>query len=155
MSPRRQNENQAFASYIESMAPDPEVKRQKSIAYILRRRKRGRKTGANSGEVIKSAQKRLRGHLVFEPSGSYMSKWRFLAFFGFLGSLALPIVFLSSLADTSWHTRETLARDANDVIGLVLIGLVAVLAVIIFGFAVIYTVQSCWRVIRQLWSSQK
>ncbi|MEO0608581.1 MAG: hypothetical protein AAFY82_10150 [Pseudomonadota bacterium] len=93
--------------------------------------------------------------MVFEPSGSYMSKWRFLAFFGFLGSLALPIAFLSPLADTSGHTRETLARDANDVIGWVLIGLIAVLAVIIFGFATVYTVQSFWRVIRRYPPSQK
>ncbi len=50
------------------MSPE-EAKRRKSIAYILRRRKRGRKMSANSGRDVKSWAEY--SEVNFKPSGGY------------------------------------------------------------------------------------
>lgn len=137
------------------MDPDPEVKRQKSIAFILRRRTRARKLGANAGGVIKSTQKRMRGHLVFEPSGSYMGPWRFLVFLGFLGAIAIPFAFLSVLNIDPGHSHETLAHTGNDFVGWGLLGLCAILLIAICAFAIAYLALFFWRVLQTPHPSQK
>lgn len=82
-----------------------EEKRRKSIAYIMRRRKRGRKVGANSGEVVAVLTPRGRGQVVFRPSGSASGWWRFM---NVLAGLAIVVcsylVFaLPDLPPLGWH----------------------------------------------------
>lgn len=67
--------------------PPEEEKRRKSIAYILRRRKRGRKVGANSGDVVKSWAEY--SEVNFTPSGGYSPWWRILLV------VVVPLIVLS------------------------------------------------------------
>ena len=127
------------------MDAEKEAKRRKSIAYILRRRKRGRKRGANSGEVVKSWAEY--SEVNFRPSGSYMSWWQRL--------LWLPVVPLAILAPfaiaAGSRNAHRLAEADMPVMAWILFALLALVLVAIIGFALAYIGLSLWRSIRSHW----
>ena len=117
-----------------------EQKRRASIAYILRRRKRGRKTGAKSGGVVKSVNRKIRGHMTFTPMGIAMDRSRYLTLAATVATISLPLLCLIVLGFAASRNAETLAHDGLDPLGLVLVSAVAVLALGVAVFSVAYLV---------------
>lgn len=143
MSPARMDEFCACNPHMKRMDPDKEVKRRKSIAYILRRRKRGRRMGANSGGEIKSVQRKMRGHVTFKPSGSASGWWRFS--FILIAALiaAFPwFVFVLTGTPTLYHINE--GSPLAIVFGVPII----LLSLLILGFALAFTIVSVHRFLR-------
>ncbi|MEL6665467.1 MAG: hypothetical protein AAFQ24_04970 [Pseudomonadota bacterium] len=122
-----------------------EQKRRASIAYILRRRKRGRKTGANSGRTINSVNRKIRGHMTFTPAGSAMDRSRYLTLAATVAAISLPLLCLIVLGVAASRNAETLAHDGLDPLGWVLISAVAVLALSVAIFSMAYLVLFVWR----------
>ena len=129
------------------MPPDEE-KRRKSIAYILRRRKRGRKVGANSGEVVKSWAEA--SQVKFTPTACYSGKWRWLMIPAWFAAVSVPWVFLYVAAIPAHRHAEDLAHPQLHPVGLVLIALVGMLVVAIALFASAYIGLTIWRFVRSL-----
>ena len=133
-------------AYIDYMPADEDRKRRQSIAYIMRRRKRGRKTGANSGAPVNSVQRKIRGHVTFTPSGGASGWWRGgYIVVGLL--LSVFPIFVFALASSP---RLNLVA-ANSPWAWVFIVSVACLLVPIIAFALAYTGLASWRVARALW----
>ncbi len=155
VSREARHEIRADTSYIVVMPSDAETKRRQSIAYILRRRKRGRKTGANSGAPVKSWAEY--SEVSFTPTGSYLRWGRWLIFVGALFAMALPVVFLSMLAQPADHHRETLAFESVQLhpIGWVLVALIGLLSVTLAVFAIAFIVLAIRRVLRANWPYKK
>ncbi|MEM9053929.1 MAG: hypothetical protein AAGB16_01275 [Pseudomonadota bacterium] len=102
-------------TYIRLMADYRDTKRRKAIVYILRRRKRGRKTGANSGDNVKSWAEY--SEVNFTPTGSAMSGWwRVLIIPLALLAMVSPIIIISG----GQHADELQASKP----GLFLYGLI-------------------------------
>ncbi|MCR9079163.1 MAG: hypothetical protein NXH78_08690 [Hyphomonadaceae bacterium] len=123
------------------MDPDKEAKRRKSIAYILRRRKRGRRVGANSGGVVKSWAEY--SEVNFTPTGSYASGWRRLIWLLALPfAVFAPIIIIASTRDahriTDWRTPW---------FGWIIIGLLAAVSAGVAAIVLIYFLTSIWRFI--------
>jgi len=126
------------------MSPDEENRR-KSIAYILRRRKRGRKIGANSADVVKSWAEY--GEVNFKPTGSHSGRWRWLL---------IPIVPLVVLAPVIIIGSAQGAEELEQLgVPPTLWALLSVLAIVLGGvclFSSAYILMTIWRLIRRLWS---
>lgn len=128
------------------MDPDKEAKRRKSIAYILRRRKRGRRIGANSGGSIKSVQRKIRGHVVFTPSGSASGWWRF-SFIPVALMISVFPVFVFVLTGTpALHNV-----DDHSPMAPLFAAPIFILLALICVFTLAYTVVSIWRFVRARW----
>lgn len=129
--------------HISAMDPDKEAKRRKSIAYILRRRKRGRRIGANSGGPVKSVQRKIRGHVVFTPCGGASGWWRFSFILVAVMISIFPIFIFALAGSPKLHHVDDHSPLAP------LFGVpIAVLMALICGFALVYTLVSIWRFIR-------
>jgi len=127
------------------MDPEAEAKRRKSIAYILRRRKRGRKSGANSGDVVKSVNRRIRGHVVFKPSGGVSPWWQRLLFL-FIPILIISPAFMIGPAGSAFDLEEANIHP----FAWVIIGTLGVLSIGVMCFAAAYFSLSIWRAILRL-----
>lgn len=131
------------------MPPDEE-KRRKSIAYILRRRKRGRKVGANSGEVVKSWAEY--SEVSFKPSGSYSEKWRWIMIPAWLAAASAPLLFFAAPQSGFQRHSENLAHSGLHPVGWALVAMALILAFVIFVFAAAYIGLAIWRFIRSFGS---
>lgn len=122
------------------MSPDEENRR-KSIAYILRRRKRGRKVGANSGEVVKSWGEY--SEVNFKPTGSHSSWWR-LALIVIVPLMVLaPAIIISS----AQGAQELQHIGVPPILWVLLVTLAIVLgAVCLISGA--YVCMTVWRLIQ-------
>lgn len=130
-------------SQMKDMDPDKEARRLASIRYILRRRKRGRRVGANSGGVVKSVQRKIRGHMTFQPSGGASGWWRFSFIFVAMLIAAFPWFVFMLAGSPTLHLVDTNSPLA------ILFGVpIIILCVLISGFALAYTVLSTWRFLR-------
>ncbi|NQY13146.1 MAG: hypothetical protein HRT81_04700 [Henriciella sp.] len=132
---------------LENMPPDEE-KRRKSIAYILRRRKRGRKVGANSGEVVKSWAEA--SEVNFKPTGAKSNSWRWLVFPAWLSAVTLPWMFFVVARIPFNSHAEDLAHPELHPIGWVLVIVACLLIIAICGFALAYIGLTVWRLVRSL-----
>ena len=130
---------------FEVMDSQQEKKRRAAIAYVLRRRKRGRKLGANSGQVVKSVNRRIRGHMIFKPSASMNMWWRF----GMVG-LALLICLFPLFIFALPSAPHLQVHHESSPAGLTLLIPAVVLLLLIAGFAAAYIALSIWRFIRSL-----
>lgn len=128
------------------MDPDKEAKRRKSIVYILRRRKRGRRVGANSGGSIKSVQRKMRGHVVFKPSGAALGWWRF----SFI-PVALLISVFPIFVFVLTGMPELHNVDDHSPMAPLFAAPILILFLLICGFALAYTLVSIWRFVRGRW----
>ena len=125
-----------------------EEKRRQSIAYILRRRKRGRRVGANSGEVVKSWAEA--SEVNFKPTASYSGNWRWLTIPAWLAAASAPwLFFLAARVSFNSHA-EDLAHPELHPIGWVLISLAGLLIFAISVFALAYIGVTIWRFVRSL-----
>ena len=129
------------------MPPD-EKKRRKSIAYILRRRKRGRKVGANSREMVKSWAEY--SEVNFTPRGAYSMRWRWLFLPAWAISASIPWIFFAAYQATFSTHSETLENVPLDPVGWVLVAIVALLMIVVSGFAIAYAGLSVWRGLRSV-----
>ncbi|MBO6688671.1 MAG: hypothetical protein JJ931_00955 [Henriciella sp.] len=126
------------------MDPDKEAKRRKSIAYILRRRKRGRRIGANSGRVVKSWAEY--SAVTLKPTGSYMSTWQRLLWFPIVPlAIALPFIVMAGAGDA----QELVVAEIHP-LAWVLIGLLALIILCISVLVVSYTLLCLWRAVGRL-----
>nr|WP_070960998.1 hypothetical protein [Hyphomonas sp. Mor2] len=131
------------------MDPDKEVKRRKSIAYILRRRKRGRRMGANSGEVVKSWAEY--SEVNFTPTGSYASGWRRLVWL-----LAVPFaIFAPLIIIATSGNAHRLAEAETPLFGWVILGLLLIVSLGVVAFSLLYLVTSIRRFLRAKLSHKK
>lgn len=128
--------------------PSDEEKRRKSIAYILRRRKRGRKVGANSGEVVKSWAEY--SEVNFTPRGAYSTRWRWLLFPAWAVAVAIPWIFMAVYQATFSTHSETLEHEALGPIGWMLVGIAGFLSVAVAAFSIAYIGSSMWRFIQSI-----
>ena len=128
------------------MPPDEE-KRRKSIAYILRRRKRGRKVGANSGEVVKSWAEY--SEVNFKPTGGYSPWWRRLLV------IFVPLIVMSPAIIIGWSqgAQDLVDRGVPTTLW-VLLTILSILLALIFVFFFAYAGLTIWRFIASL-SSHK
>lgn len=122
------------------MPPDDE-KRRKSIAYILRRRKRGRKVGANSGEVVKSWAEY--SEVSFKPNASYSPTIRFMLFLIVPLMIAAPIIIIAF----GQNAQDVVDRPVPETLWVLLTILFAVIAATTV-FACAYIILSIVRVVR-------
>lgn len=122
-----------------------EQRRRRAIAYILRRRKRGAKTGANSGATLKSPNKRLRGHLVFKPSASASSWWQRL-----LWIFAISLIFVPAYLIGWRQGAFDIVDKGVHPITWILMAVISVLLAVICITAVLYIGLTLSRVIRSL-----
>lgn len=129
------------------MSPDEE-KRRKSIAYILRRRKRGRKVGANSGEIVKSWAEY--SEVNFKPTGSYTERWRWVMFLAWLAAASAPWLFFTAPQSAFQRHSESLAHPELHPVGWALVVIALMLVFAISAFAAAYVGLSIWRFIRSL-----
>lgn len=129
------------------MSPD-EKKRRQSIAYILRRRKRGRKVGANSKAVVKSWAEY--SEVSFSPRGAYSTRWRWLFFPAWAVAAAIPWIFIAAYQATFATHAETLEHDPLDPTGWVLVVIVGLLIIAVSAFSIAYMSMSIWRVLRSV-----
>lgn len=129
---------------MQDMDPDQEAKRLKSIRYILRRRKRGRRVGANSGKVVKSWAEY--SEVNFTPTGSYSTGWRRWIWV-FVVPLAIfaPIIIIAATGNAHRAAEAEIPGFAWIVIGLLIAATVGVVA-----FAAAFTLLSLWRALRRL-----
>ena len=122
------------------MASQEEHKRRASIAYILRRRKRGRKSGANSGDTVKSWAEY--SEVSYTPFGAYMTRWRWILLLVFPLPVLLPIVIIAN------GQNAINAADAQlGALGWVLLIALVVIVSVIVMFAVAFAVTSLWRLL--------
>ena len=128
---------------MQSMDPDKQAKRRKSIAYILRRRKRGRRAGANSGGSVKSIQRKMRGHVTFKPSGSASGWWRFSFLFVAALIAAFPWFVFLLAGKPTLHLV-----DENSPLAWLFGVPIIILSALICGFASAYVLLSIWRFMR-------
>lgn len=125
------------------MDPDKEAKRRKSIAYILRRRKRGRRVGGNSHQVVKSWAEY--GEVNFTPSGSYSSGWR-----RWIWVLAVPLaIFAPVIIAAASQDNHRLAGTDGPLLLLVLLGLLAIVSAGVIGITGLYVLTHIWRLFRR------
>jgi len=129
------------------MPPDEE-KRRKSIAYIMRRRKRGRKLSANSGEVVKSWAEY--SEVNFKPTGAYMEHGRSLILLASCIAAASPLIILAAAQFFAVRHSEDLRHAELHPVGWVLVIAVALLSLTICLFAVAYIGVSIWRFAKHL-----
>lgn len=122
------------------MPPDEE-KRRKSIAYILRRRKRGRKVGANSGRVVEILTPRGRGKVSFQPSGSASGWWRFLNVLVGIAIFISPWVVFALPNWTPWSGH-------GGIIDRTLVAVLTSLLGLIVVFAIVYVCLTMFRILR-------
>lgn len=122
------------------MSPDEE-KRRKSVAYILRRIKRGPRVGANSGEVVEVLTPRGRGKVAFQSSGSASGWWRFLCV---LAGIAIFFYTWIVFALPNW----THWSGNGGIVDLTLLFLLYSLAGLIATFAVAYICVTLFRILR-------
>ena len=131
---------------MKDMDPNKEAKRRQSIAFILRRRKRGRRLGANSGGVVKSWAEY--SAVSLKPTGSYMSSWQRLIWFPVVPlAIALPFIVMAGAGDA-----QELANAEIHPLAWALIGLLAVIVLCVVSFFAAYTVLSLWRAARRLFN---
>lgn len=125
------------------MGNDQDKKRRKAIAYILRRRKRGRKVGANSGEVVKSWAEY--SEVNFTPAGSYTPWWRCLLL------IFVPIIILTP-AIIIGGSQNAFKLSDTDVhpIAWALIALLGLLLLVLSAFTIAYIALTIWRFVRSL-----
>ena len=132
------------------MEPVNEQKRRASIAYILRRRKRSQKTGANSGGAVKSVNRKMRGHLTFTPTGSSLGRFRYLTLASTMIAIALPAICLAVLVSAASKNDETLAHARLDPTGWILVTIAGALGLGVVVFSVAYLVSLVWRFLKSL-----
>ena len=123
------------------MGADTDAKRRKSIAYILRRRKRGRKQGANSKTIVKSWAEY--SEVNFTPTGSYSHKWRWL-----LPILTPILVFSSIIVIASYQDLQDFAEAPVGFFGWFLLVALALLLLAVSVFFIVYAFLAVWRSIR-------
>lgn len=132
------------------MNPEAEAKRRQSIAYILRRRKRGRRIGANSGATVKSVQQKIRGHLVFTPTGGSVPWWQRLMWL-----IAIPLAMLIVFVPT--YLIGLHLDDPQPQFGgypphaWLIFGMLGVVSAGVIGFSAAYFAINLWRAIRRLY----
>ena len=138
-------------AYIDYMPADEDRKRRQSIAYIMRRRKRGRKTGANSGAPVKSWGEY--SEVNFRPSGSYSIWGRWIVFVAAVLTIAFPFLIFPLLIPSDGHHRETLAFEGSGIhpLGWILLGIIGLLLVLFILVLIVYAGLSVWRAIRANW----
>ena len=122
------------------MSPD-EAKRRKSIAYILRRRKRGRKVGANSGEVVKSWGEY--SEVSFKPNAAYSNAARYLLIFLVPLMIAAPIIIIGF----SQGAQDLVDREVPTVLWI-LLSVLTIVIVTTTVFSVAYIALAIARVVR-------
>lgn len=131
---------------MQDMDPDQEAKRLKSIRYILRRRKRSQRVGANSGGAVKSVQQKMRGHLVFTPSGSAGAWWQRLLWFPIVPlAIVFPLLVIAAAGDA----QKLVVAEIHP-LAWALIGLLALISLCVVAFAAAFTLLSLWRALRRL-----
>lgn len=131
------------------MDPDQEAKRLKSIRYILRRRKRSQRVGANSGGAVKSVQQKMRGHLVFTPSGSAGAWWQRLVWL-IAWPLALFIVFFPAYMIALFLDAPRTHMAGFPPHAWVIFGLLGTVSAGVVAFTAAFTLLSLWRALRRL-----
>lgn len=124
------------------MPPDEE-KRRKSIAYILRRRKRGRKVRANSKDVVKSWAEY--SEVNFKPTGGYSPWWRILLVF------IVPLIVLSPaiIIGASQGAQDLVDRVVPATLWVLLTILAIVLSLTTLFF-VAYAGLTVWRTLESV-----
>ena len=127
------------------MESQQEKKRRAAIAYILRRRKRGRKQGANSGQVVKSVNRRIRGHMIFKPSASMNTWWR-IGIVGLAILICLFPLFIFALPSAPYLQ----VHHESSPVGMALLMPVITLLLGVAGFATAYIALSIWRFARSV-----
>lgn len=127
------------------MPPDEE-KRRKSIAYILRRRKRGRKVRANSKHVVKSWAEY--SEVSFTPRGAYLTRWRWLFLPAWAISVSILWIFMAVYQATFSTHSETLEHVPLDPAGWALVVTAGLLLVAVAVFALAYVGLAAWRGLR-------
>jgi len=129
---------------MKDMDPDKEAKRRKSIAYILRRRKRGRRLGANSHAAVKSWAEY--SEVTLKPTGSYMSSWLRLLWFPIVPfAIALPFIVIAGAGDA-----QNLAVAEIHPMAWALIGLLILIVLCVITFTAAFTLLSLRRATRRL-----
>ena len=118
-----------------------EEKRRKSIAYILRRRKRGRKIGANSGELVKSWAEY--SEVNFRPSAAQTVWWRWLL------PVIVPLMMLAPFLIISWSQGAQDVVDRGVPIEVwILISILGLIGGLVVIFASAYIGLTLWRSVR-------
>ena len=123
------------------MESGTERKRQQSITYILRRRNRSRKIGANSNTPIKSWAEY--SDVNFKPSGSNspIARW-----------LLLPLGFVLAISPLLMMIGADGAEDAGltelPQLGWSMLMILAVLSLVIALFFLAYAGLSIWRIVQ-------
>lgn len=126
------------------MDSDKEAKRRKSIAYILRRRKRGRRIGANSGKVVKSWAEY--SEVNFTPSGAHANGWRRAIWL-----VVLPLAVLAPfVVIASSGNAHRLAEANTPLFAWVIFALLGLVLAGVAVFASAFTLISAWRALRRL-----
>ena len=124
------------------MPPDEE-KRRKSIAYILRRRKRGRKVGANSGEVVKSWAEY--SEVNFRPSAAQTVWWRWFL------PMIVPLMVLAPFIIIGWSQGAQDLVDRGVPIEVwILVSILGLIGGLVALFASAYIGLTVWRFLRSL-----
>lgn len=123
------------------MPTESEKKRRAAIAYLLRRRKRGRKTGANSGQPVKSWAEY--GEVNYTPSGSQLPGWRWLL------PVSFPfIVLIPALIIANGQAAQDLYWVGLHPVAWTMLGVLALILIVIAVFFLAYAALSIWRIIR-------
>lgn len=136
----------AIIPIFRQMDSESERKRRAGIAYILRRRKRGRKAGANTGEVVKSWAEY--SEVNYTPKGAYSTKWRWLMIAAWLGSVSIPVVFFVVAGSAFSSHSEDLGHPRLHPIGWVLLAVACVLVLAVGLFAIVYIFVTLRRIVR-------
>lgn len=128
-----------------AMDSPQKTKRRRAMASIFRRRKRGQKQRANSGQVVKSVNRRIRGHILFKPSGSTNAWWRvdMVALALLICLFPLFIFALPGVPHLQVHRESSPA-------GVALLMPVIFLLLAIASFAMANIALTVWRFIRSL-----
>ena len=124
------------------MSDNKELKRRKSIAFILRRRKRGRKARANSGDNVKSWAEY--SEVNFTPTGSAMPTWlRVLMPLGII-LILFSSCFMVIVPEDSLDLRDNQPTIFLNIL-LIVLAVLCILAAFVF---VVYAILLFYRLIK-------